>query len=747
MFTNLLIDPSHRRVLMRVAFAVSSLLLAMIVTACTRADQVPDEPTVEAANAGRAPIAFVYPQTQAGDVVETLHGEELADPYRWLEDDVRVNPAVADWVNDQNAVTNAYLSQLPGRDAIERRLTELWNFERFSLPEKRGNLYFFSRNDGLQNQSVFYVQEGLTGAPRALIDPNQWSEDGATALAGTWPSPDGSKLAYMIQDGGSDWRTVKVLDVATGEVAEDSIEWVKFSEVSWAKDGSGFYYSRYPAPEEGAQFQNLNFNQSVHFHALGADQSADQQIYARPQSSDHGFNAQVSDEGRYLLITVWKGTDDRYELVLMDRENRQAEPQTLVSGFENDYFFVGNEGTRFYFRTNHGAPLNRLIAMDVANPAPENWTEIIGETQAKLEHVSLVGGQFFAHYIADARSVIKRHARDGALLGEVALPGLGVAGGFGGDMADTETFYSFSSLVQPPTIFRLDIESASSSEFKAPQVPFDPAHYAMEQVFYASRDGTRIPMMIAYKKGTTQNGANPTLLYGYGGFNISILPSFSITRLGWMDMGGVYAVANLRGGGEYGKAWHDAGRLANKQNVFDDFAAAAVYLHDQKWASPQTTAIYGRSNGGLLVGATVNQRPELFSAALPAVGVMDMLRFHKFTAGRFWVDDYGNPEEAADFAVQKAYSPYHNIASGTDYPAIMVTTADTDDRVVPGHSFKYTAALQAADLGDKPQIIRIETRAGHGAGTPTAKLIEEYADKWAFIGYHTGLELAEGYGQ
>lgn len=690
---------------------------------------------------GKKPEAkLTYPETKTVEQADEYFGVTVSDPYRWLEADVREDEEVARWVAAQNDLSFAYLKALPGRDAIEGRLRTLWDYEKFTLPTKKGERIFYRRNDGLQNQYVLYVQDG-DADPRILLDPNGWSADGATALSSYYPSPDGSLVAYMVQDGGSDWMTVRIVDAATGGVMDETIEWVKFSGVSWAKDGSGFYYSRYPAPAEGAAFQSLNLNQAVYFHKVGQSQDKDARIYARPDRPEEGFGASVSDDGAALVVTVWKGTDDRYEVVLIDLASSKA--ADLVTGFEHDYSYVATVDGRHFFFTDDGAPKGKIVSTPVSvSPDGAVWTEVVPESEYVLSSVSVVGGRIFAKYMEDVKSAVRMFTLDGAALGLVDLPGVGSAGGFGGDPDDTETFFSFESFNRPATLYRYDIASGEASVFKASAAPFSPEDYEVSQVFYPSKDGTRIPMFIAHKKGLNLKKGAPTLLYGYGGFNISLTPGFSVTRLQWMEMGGVLAVANLRGGGEYGKAWHDAGRLLNKQNTFDDFIAAGEYLIEEGVTTRDKLAIQGGSNGGLLVGAVVNQRPDLFAAALPAVGVMDMLRFNQFTAGRFWTDDYGDPANEADFKNLYAYSPYHNVRPGEDYPAILVTTADTDDRVVPGHSFKYAAALQAADIGDKPHLIRIETRAGHGAGKPTDKIIEEYADMWAFIAHWTGLSPA-----
>ncbi|MEX2500239.1 MAG: prolyl oligopeptidase family serine peptidase [Wenzhouxiangellaceae bacterium] len=696
------------------------------------------ESPVDAAETADKSDDLNYPPTKTVDAVDDYHGTEVADPYRWLEDDVRESPEVAEWVAAQNEVTDAYLESLPMRGTFAERLAALWNYERFGLPVKRGEMYFFTRNDGLQNQSVLYVQRGLDGEPRVLIDPNQWSDDGTVSLAQWVPGPDGKHLAYGIQDGGSDWRKWRIMDVETGKLLNEELEWLKFTSVSWDADGEGFYYSRYPAPEEGEKFQSLNLNQRVFYHRLGSSQADDALVHARPDQPEWGFGPEVSDDGHYLIITVWHGTDNRYRVAWKDLVDPDAKVQTLIDRFEHDYTFVGNAGSRLFFYTNQDAPKYRLVAIDLDRP--DARVEIIPEHEHVLQGVSHVGGHFIAEYLEDARSAVRVHDETGAGVREVDLPGIGSAGGFGGKPDEAETFFSFSSFNRPATLYRYDVATGEREAWREPDVDFDPADYSVRQVFYDSADGTRVPMFIAHHKDVQPDGASPTLLYGYGGFNISLTPSFSVPNLAWMEAGGVYVQANLRGGGEYGREWHQAGTKTRKQNVFDDFIAAGEYLVENGITDAGHLGIYGRSNGGLLVGAVTNQRPDLFAAALPAVGVMDMLRFDRFTAGRFWVDDYGSSSNPDEFPALYAYSPYHNIEGGKDYPAVLVTTADTDDRVVPGHSFKYAAALQAADTGDAPKLIRIETRAGHGAGTPVQMLIDLYADQWAFLAAHTGLE-------
>lgn len=681
-----------------------------------------------------------YPETRKVDQVDEQFGVKVADPYRWLENDVRTDKEVAAWVASENAVTNAYLATLPGRDIFKARIKQSLDYERFGVPVKKGGRYFYSRNSGLQNQAALYVRDTLRGEGRLLIDPNAWAKDGATALAEWAPSDDGKKLAYAIQDGGTDWRTVKVIDVATGTVETDTIEWVKFSNIAWAKNGSGFYYSRFAAPAEGAKFQALNENQQVFFHKLGTAQSADTMVYATPENPKYGHQVQVTDDGKWLVITTTQGTDNRYQITVIDLTAPTSAPRTIVKGLENEWSLAGNVGGNFYWMTNKDAPRQKIVMMNLfARSATPPVTDIVPEDKAVLEGASIIGGKLIATYLVDVKSEVRRYSLDGKAEGKVPLPAIGTTSGFGGDGTDSETFFAFSSFNYPAWILRYDAKTNRVEEFAKPKVAFDPAAYDVSQVFYPSKDGTKVPMFVVRKKSL--KGPAPTLLYAYGGFNISTTPSFSATRLAWMEQGGVLAVANIRGGGEYGKTWHDGGRLANKQNVFDDFIAAGEYLKAQGITTKDGLAIQGGSNGGLLVGAVTNQRPDLFAAALPAVGVMDMLRFDRFTAGRYWVDDYGYPSKEADFRTLYSYSPYHNIKGGRAYPAILVATADTDDRVVPGHSFKYTAALQAADIGDKPHLARIETRAGHGSGKPTDKVIEEAADNWAFAAKWTGLQV------
>ena len=684
---------------------------------------------------------LVYPTTKTVDQVDDFHGTSVEDPYRWLEDDVRESADVAAWVQEQNKLTFDYLKKIPGRDAVEKRITELWNYEKISAPSKEGGRYYFFRNDGLQNQSVLYMQQSLESEPEVLIDPNGWSEDGTVALSGTEMSDDGRYVAYGIQDGGSDWRTWRVMEIASRKLLEDELKWIKFSGIAWTPDSKGFFYSRYDEPQEGGEFQSLNLNQKVFYHVVGTPQSEDRLIYERPDEPEWGFNAEVSEDGHYLILTVWKGTDDRYRVYIKDLTQEDAQPVALIDNFEYEYSFVGNEGSLLMFQTNLKAPLRRIIGIDLTKPDPENWVEIVPETADTLTSAGIVGNMIVGRYLKDARTQVRLYDMQGTFVRDVEFPGIGSASGFGGKRDHTETFYSFSSFATPPSTYRYDMQTGESTLLRRAQVKFNPDDYETKQIFYTSKDGTKVPLFICHRKGLKLDGTNPTLLYGYGGFNISLLPRFSVSRLSWMEMGGVFAMANLRGGGEYGEPWHKAGTKLQKQNVFDDFIAAAEWLIDNNYTSPGKLAIQGGSNGGLLVGACLTQRPDLYGACLPAVGVMDMLRFHQFTAGRFWTDDYGCADNPEEFAALVKYSPYHNLKGGVQYPATLVTTADTDDRVVPGHSFKFAAQLHACQSGTAPTLIRIETRAGHGSGKPTAKIIEEVADQWAFLAKNLGFSL------
>ena len=730
-------------------------------------------PLATAAEAGTE-MSLSYPESRKTEVVEEQFGVKVADPYRWLEDDVRNSKDVADWVAAQKAVADPYLESLPGKKALADRMKALFDYERFSIPQKSGGHYFFTKNDGLQNQSPLYVRKGLKGKDRVLIDPNQWAKDGATALDAWEPSPNGKLIAYSIQDGGSDWRTIRVLDVKTGKVIGDEIKWAKFTNIAWVGN-EGFLYSRFAEPEKGQEFQALNENQQLMFHRIGTAQADDKVVYATPDRPKLGHTAQVTHDNRWIVITSAQGTDEKYEINLIelsDSKRGKIKPVSdwaakgLVFGLENDWQLIEGIADRLFFVTNKDAPKLKVVSVDLSNwtqrayekacaglgpfdpagisncemPLPK-FTDIIAEQPEPLARAQIVGSRLVLSYLKDAASVAQMVSLEGKPLQRIQLNAIGTASGFSGKPGDPETFYSFSSFNQPGAVYRFDSATGKSSLFAQPKLSFKPDEVSIEQRFYASKDSTKVPMFIVRRKDLDLSKGAPTLLYAYGGFNLPQLPGYSSTRMAWIQSGGVFVLANIRGGSEYGKAWHDAGRLLNKQNVFDDFIAAGEFLIKEGITTKDKLAIEGRSNGGLLVGAVVNQRPDLFAAGHAAVGVMDMLRFDRFTAGRYWVDDYGYPNKEADFKNLLSYSPYHNIKAGVQYPAVIVSTADTDDRVVPGHSFKYTAALQAADTGSKPKIIRIESRAGHGSGKPTDKLIEEYSEIYAFLAKWTGLDL------
>ncbi|MEH2326748.1 MAG: prolyl oligopeptidase family serine peptidase [Nostoc sp.] len=675
--------------------------------------------------------SLTYPSSHTSNQVDNYHSTLVADPYRWLE-----NPDSEEtraWIEAQNQVTFGYLSEIPTREKIKQRLTKLWDYEKYGIPFKEGERYFYFKNDGLQNQSVLYTLKTLDDEPKVLLDPNKLSEDGTVALSGLSISEDGKLLAYGLSVSGSDWQEWKVRNVETGEDLQDHLKWIKFSGASWTHDNQGFFYSRYDEPNEKSQLEDVNYYQKLYYHQLGKPQSEDALIYHRPDQKEWGFSGGVTEDGRYLIISIWLGTDSKNLVFFKDLTNPNAEVVELINQFEADYSFIDNDDSVFYFRTDLNAPRGRVIAIETKNSAPENWREIISQSAETLESLGILNNQFVADYLKDAHSQIKIFDLKGGFIREVELPGLGSAGGFGGKRHDTETFYTYTSFTTPGTIYRYDMVTGKSTIFRQPQVDFSPNDYETKQVFYHSKDGTKIPMFITYKKGINLDGNNPTYLYAYGGFNASMTPGFSVSLLVWMEMGGVYAMPNIRGGGEYGEEWHQAGMKDKKQNVFDDFIGAAEWLIANKYSKTEKLAIAGGSNGGLLVGACITQRPDLFGAALPAVGVMDMLRFHKFTIGWAWTSEYGSADNPEEFPALYAYSPLHNIKPDTAYPATLITTADHDDRVVPAHSFKFAAALQANHAGDAPTLIRIETKAGHGAGKPTAKIIEEAADKWAFL--------------
>ncbi|HEX2093305.1 MAG TPA: prolyl oligopeptidase family serine peptidase [Longimicrobiaceae bacterium] len=723
----------------------STLLLGLgaALGACTPpAPPPPPAPAAPPATDGVPESRSVYPETRRSDQVDDYHGTRVADPYRWLED--TDSPETGAWVEAQNRVTFGYLETIPERERIRRRLTELWNYERYGVPSREGGKYFFFRNSGLQNQSVLYVQRTLDAEPRVLLDPNTLSPDGTVSLTSLSVSEDGRTLAYGTSSGGSDWNELRVRDVETGQDLPDHLRWIKFSAVAWTHDGKGVFYSRYPEPS-GNALTAENLNHKLYYHRLGTPQSQDVLVYQRPDHPEWRFSPWVTDDGRYLVIYVSYQTS-RNDLLFVDLGSAQrpridGEVRGLVGGFNANYSVIGNDGPVFYVRTDRNAPKGRVVAIDTRRPQEAHWRTVIPEGEDVLQGVRIINNQFVASYLHDASDRVRIFSLDGRPGREIRLPTLGTVGGLSGERGDTEMFYSFTSFLYPTTIFRYDFRTGQSTVFRRPQIGFDPSAYETRQVFYPSRDGTQVPMFVTHRRDLRLDGNNPTLLYGYGGFNVSMTPGFLVSNLVWLEMGGVYAVANLRGGGEYGEEWHLAGTRERKQNVFDDFVAAAEHLVAQGYTSPGKLAISGASNGGLLVGAAMTQRPDLFRAALPAVGVLDMLRYHRFTIGKAWAVDYGTADEPEGFRYLYAYSPLHNLKPGTCYPATLVTTADHDDRVVPGHSFKFAAALQAAQGCGNPTLIRIETRAGHGAGKPTSKQIEEETDRWAFLVKELGVRV------
>ena len=707
--------------------------------------------------------ALDYPPTRTVEHVDDYHGTKVADPYRWLEDANSLETQA--WVEAQNQLTFGYLRAIPAREKIRVRVEQLWNYERFTTPAKQGGRYFFSKNSGLQNQNVIYTAPSPEAEPTLLLDPNKLSADGTVSLSSYSVSEDGRLMAYGVQTSGSDWIEWRVRDVFTGRDLPDKIEYSKFSGAAWTKDGRGFFYSRYDAPDEKTKLQSTNYFQKLYFHRIGTPQGADVLVYERKDQKEWGFGGEVTEDGKYLIITATQGTDPRTRVFYRPITAGPAEAPVveLLSAFDARYHFVGNDGATFYFYTNKDAARSRLVAVDVSayDRALADWRaahpaeaghggtlsidpakhpvptlrEVIPQAAETLLGVNYVGGRFVADYLKDAHSQAKVFTPDGKPVGEVPFPGLGTAAGFGGRADDPETFFSFTSYTTPTTVFRHDVRTGETKPVFAPKVAFDPREFTTEQVFFTSRDGTRVPVFLTYKGELKRDGTRPTLLYGYGGFDISLTPTFSPSSLVWMEMGGVYAVANLRGGGEYGEEWHAAGTRERKQNVFNDFIGAAEFLVSSRVTSTPKLAIAGGSNGGLLVGAAMTQRPDLFGAALPAVGVMDMLRFQRFTIGWAWASDYGSSDDPAMFPHLLAYSPLHHLKPGTCYPPTLVTTSDHDDRVVPAHSYKFAATLQAAQAQGcpNPVLIRIETKSGHGAGRPTSKLIEEAADRWAFL--------------
>lgn len=679
-----------------------------------------------------------YPDSKPGKTVDTLHDIKIPDPYRWLED--LNSEQTSAWVKAQNSLTDSYLDAIPGRKALENHLTKLWNVERLGVPSFEGGYYFFSKNNGLQNQSVLYSTKSLDLEPTVLLDPNKLSRDGTVALKSYEVSPNGKYLAYSTSASGSDWVEWKVREISSGRDLLDHLKWSKFSGASWAKNSKGFYYGRFPTPKNGEEMMAQNIHKKIYFHEIGKPQSEDLLVYERPDQPKQGLYAWVTEDGKYLLIQVSQGTDTKNGLFYKDLSNPTSKVIELLSDFDASYDFITNLGSKFIIRTDLNAPKQKVISIDVNEPLSAQWKTIIPESTETLRSVSHIGGIFIANYLKDARTEIRRFKTDGNSLPPIKLPGLGTATGFGGKSDQNETFYYFTSFTRPGAVYRYDVTKNASTLLKAPQTQFNRDHYEARQIFATSRDGTKIPMFIVSKKNLKLDGNNPTLLYAYGGFNISLRPSYSPATIAWLDLGGIYVMANLRGGGEYGEEWHEAGMKLKKQNVFDDFIACAEHLISNKFTSSKKLSIAGGSNGGLLVGACMVQRPELYGACLPAVGVMDMLRFHKFTIGWAWQAEYGKPDDPKDFKNLLNYSPYHNLKPN-NYPATMVITSDHDDRVVPSHSYKFAAALQSAQNDSAPTLIRIESKAGHGAGTPTSKRIEAIVDKYAFLAKALGFEI------
>jgi len=692
-----------------------------------------------AASTAQDSSPLAYPQAKRVDQVDDYHGTKVADPYRWLEDTDSADTHA--WVEAENKLTFSYLDKIPYRSAIRERLLRLWNYERFTVPEQRGGRYFFQHNNGLQNQNVVLVADSLNAEPRLLLDPNTLSADGTVALTGGAITDDGKLMAYGTAASGSDWQEWHVRDVDSGKDLPDQIKWVKFSGASWSKDGKGFFYSRYDEPT-GTALRDTNYFQKLYYHRVGTPQSDDKLIYERPDNKEMLFGGGVSDDGHYLVIHVSQGTSPKNRLYYKDLSQPDAPVIRLLDDFDAQYLFLGNDGPIFWIQTDLDAPRGRLIAIDTRHPERSNWKTIVPQGPDKLESSHVVDDQFLLSYLKDARSEVRVYDLAGKFLRNVDLPGIGTTAGFDGKRTDKETFYSYTSFISPTIIYRYDPETGKSSVFRQPKVDFDSSKYETKQVFYTSKDGTRVPMFLTYKKGLKLDGQNPTMLYAYGGFDISMTPGFSVQTAVWLEMGGIYALPNLRGGGEYGEDWHLAGTKAKKQNVFDDFIAAAEWLIANKYTSSPRLAIRGGSNGGLLVGACLTQRPDLYGATLPLVGVMDMLRFQKFTIGWAWTSDYGSSDNPEDFKALYAYSPLHNLKPGTKYPPTLIATADHDDRVVPGHSFKFAATMQADQAGSAPVLIRIETKAGHGAGKPISKQVDEAADEWAFVAYNLKMNVS-----
>ncbi|MDP2008527.1 MAG: prolyl oligopeptidase family serine peptidase [Rubrivivax sp.] len=737
--------PAAAAALFAVVAACANLLLATPATAQATA------PT---------PPPLRYPATPTVEQVDTYHGTRVADPYRWLEDDNSADTRA--WVQAQNAVTEGFFAVVAQREPVRSLYARLYDHERVGVPFKAGGRYFWTRNDGLQQQAVLYTAASLGATPGVALDPNALSRDGTVALTGTVPSRDGRLLAYGVAQAGSDWQTWRVRDLATGQDLPDVVEWVKFSSATWTPDSKGFFYARYDAPQPGKALSGVNSFHKLYYHRLGSTQATDTLVAENPADKQLLIGASVSDDGRMAIISISKGSARRNGLLLLPLQGGAytgATPRPLTLALDAQFLPLALNGNQLVLRTDKDAPNGRLVTVDVAAllapaagaaqsdigqlavPGTPAWRVLVAEAPDTMVGATAVAGRYLLRYLRDASTLVRVHAADGRLQRELALPGVGTASGFAGRWDDDETFFSYTSLITPADIYRLDVASGAATLFKRPQTAFDATQFETRRAFVTSKDGTRFPVFIAHRKGLVADGRNPTLLHGYGGFNVPTTPAYNVTAATWMRMGGVYVTAALRGGGEYGRAWHEAGTQLKKQNVFDDFIAAAEWLVAQKITRPDRLAIHGGSNGGLLVGAVLNQRPELFGAAVPAVGVMDMLRFHKFTIGWAWVNDYGSSDDAAQFRALRAYSPLHNIRAGTRYPPVLVTTADHDDRVVPAHSFKYAAALQAADTGPAPKLIRIETQAGHGAGKPTSKVIAERADMLAFLAHSFGMPM------
>ncbi len=683
--------------------------------------------------------AVTYPPARKDTTVDNFHGTMVADPYRWMEDES--SPELKAWIEAQNALTEAYLGQIPFRQKIRERLEELWNYPRFSPPRKKGNTYFTSKNEGLQNQSVVYAQTQLGGASTIVIDPNTLSNDGTVAISGMAFSDDGTLLAYGLSRSGSDWQEIRIRDLRTGKDFDEVIRFCKFAGVAWTKDNQGFYYNRYPDPSTVPAGEQ-SYNNKVYWHTLGTSQAEDRLVYERPDARELGFSPSLTEDGRYLVLTVWHGSSPKNRIYYR-RADSQGDFLRLLDEADASYDFLGNVGSVLYFRTDLGAPRGRIIAIDVERPEPTNWKEILPQTSDVLSTAVAAGNRLVVSYLRDVQHVLHVYTMEGAFVREIPLPAPGTVGGITGSMKDTEMFFAFTSFLYPATIYRYDVASAELSTLYPPAPTFDATAYETRQIFYPSKDGTRIPMFLTYRKGLRLDGSNPVLLNGYGGFNISMLPSFSASRLVWLENGGIYALANLRGGGEYGEEWHSAGMLGKKQTVFDDFIAAAEWLVAEKYSTPSRIGIIGGSNGGLLVAACMLQRPDAFGAVICQVPVTDMLRYHKFTVGRFWTVEYGNAEASAEqFAFLAAYSPLHNVRRGVAYPATLITTADHDDRVVPAHAMKFAATLQARDAGINPILLRVETKAGHGGGKPVSKAIEETTDIYAFLMHRFGMTFS-----